>query len=41
MGGAADPSSTVASASFAPVFAAIAAIGLIPLFFYFRGMDRG
>jgi hypothetical protein len=35
------PSSTVGSASFAPIFAAIAAIGLIPLFFYFRGMDRG
>jgi hypothetical protein len=36
MGGAADPSSTVASASFAPIVAAIAATGLIPLFFYFR-----
>jgi hypothetical protein len=40
MGGTADPSSTVASASAAPVFAVVAAIGLIPLFFYFRSLNR-
>jgi hypothetical protein len=40
MGGTADPSSTVASASAAPVFAVVAAIGLIPLFFYFRNLNR-
>jgi hypothetical protein len=41
MGGTADPASTVASVAFTPVFAAIAVIGLIPLFFYFRHMNRG
>ncbi len=40
MGSAADPSSTVASASFAPVFAAVAAVILVPLFFYFRMLSR-
>lgn len=41
MGGTADPTSTVASVAFTPVFAAIAVIGLIPLFFFFRHMNRG
>ena len=42
MGSAADPASTVASASMTPVFAAVAAIGLVPLFFYMRSLsDRG
>jgi hypothetical protein len=40
MGGAADPASTAASVAFAPVFGAIAVIGLVPLFFYFRNLDR-
>ncbi len=41
MGGAADPSSTVASASMTPVFLVLAAIGLVPLFFYMRNLaDR-
>lgn len=40
MGSAADPSSTVASASFTPIFGAVAAVTLIPLFFYFRKMNR-
>ncbi len=38
MGSAADPSSTVASASMTPVFAALAVIGLVPLFFYMRSL---
>lgn len=38
MGGTADPTSTVASASFAPVFGAVAAIGLVPLVLYFRSL---
>lgn len=40
MGSAADPSSTVASASFTPIFGVVAAVTLIPLFFYFRKMNR-
>lgn len=40
MGSAADPSSTVASATFTPIFAVVALIGLVPLFFYFRNMNR-
>jgi hypothetical protein len=41
MGGMADPTSTVASVAFAPVFGAIAVVGLLPLFFYFRSLSRG
>ena len=41
MGGTADPSSTVASVTFAPVFAAVAVVGLVPLFFYFRNFRVG
>jgi len=37
-GHAADPSSPVASAAVVPVFAALAGIGLVPLFFYFRDL---
>jgi len=40
MGHAADPASTVASAAAVPMFAVIAVIGLIPLFFYFRNLGR-
>jgi hypothetical protein len=40
MGSAADPSSTVASASLTPIFTLVAAIGLVPLFFYFRNLHR-
>ena len=41
MGSAADPASTVASAAMTPVFLALAAIGLLPLFFYMRNLrDR-
>lgn len=39
-GHAADPASSVASASIVPVFAVLAVVGLIPLFFYFRNLDR-
>ena len=39
MGSAADPSSTVASAAMTPVFAALAVIGLVPLFFYMRNLN--
>ena len=39
MGSAADPASTVASATFTPIFAVIAAIGLVPVFFYFRNVS--
>lgn len=39
MGGAADPASTVASASMTPVFAALALVGIVPLFFYMRGLE--
>lgn len=40
MGGTADPTSTVASVAFTPVFGAIAVIGLVPLYFYFRNLNR-
>jgi hypothetical protein len=40
MGSAADPTSTVASATFAPVFGVIAIIGLVPAYFYFRHLNR-
>jgi len=40
MGHAADPASTVASAAAVPMFATVFVIGLIPLFFYFRSLDR-
>jgi len=36
MGGTADPTSSVASATLAPVFLVVAAVGLIPLVIYFR-----
>lgn len=38
MGGTADPTSTVASATLAPAFAVVAAVGLIPLVIYFQRM---
>jgi hypothetical protein len=38
LGGAADPSSTVASQTGTPIFVAIAVSMLVPLFFYFRGV---
>lgn len=41
MGSAADPASTVASAVFTPIFAAVAAVTLIPLFFYFKNLASG
>ena len=40
MGSTADPASTVASASAAPIFGAVAAIGLVPLIFYFRSLKK-
>jgi hypothetical protein len=40
MGSAADPASAVASAAFAPIFAIVAGIGLIPLYMYFRNLNR-
>ena len=40
VGGSADPSSTVASASATPIFAVVAALMLIPLFFYFTNLAR-
>jgi hypothetical protein len=39
-GHAADPASTVASAAAVPLFAALAAIGLVPLVLYYRNLDR-
>lgn len=39
-GHSADPASAVASAAAVPLFAALAAIGLVPLFFYYRNLDR-
>jgi hypothetical protein len=39
-GHAADPASPVASAAVVPVFAALAVVGLIPLFFSYRDLDR-
>ncbi len=41
MGSAADPTSPVASAAMSPVFLALALIALVPLFFYFRDLDKG
>jgi hypothetical protein len=38
-GHAADPASPVAGAVMVPVFAALAMVGLVPLFFYFRYLD--
>jgi hypothetical protein len=35
MGSAADPASTVASATVTPIFAALAVIGLVPLYFFY------
>ncbi len=40
MGSAADPASSIASASGTPIFAAVALVSLVPLFFYFRGFRR-
>ena len=39
-GHAADPASPVAAAAMVPAFAVLAAIGLVPLFFYFQNLDR-
>lgn len=39
-GHAADPASQVASLAVVPAFAALAAIGLVPLFFYYRSLGR-
>jgi hypothetical protein len=39
-GHAADPASTVASAAAVPLFAVVAVIGLVPLLFYYRNLDR-
>jgi hypothetical protein len=36
----ADPTSSVASAAFTPVFGLLALIGLVPLYFYYRNLDR-
>jgi hypothetical protein len=36
MGSAADPSSTVASASFTAIFSVVSAVTMIPLFYYFK-----
>jgi hypothetical protein len=41
MGHAADPASAVASAAAVPMFAVIFVIGLVPLAFYLRSLDRG
>jgi hypothetical protein len=41
MGGTADPTSTVASVAYTPMFAVLALIGLVPLFFYFRNLGQG
>ena len=41
MGGMADPASTVASAAMTPVFLALAVVGLVPFFFYFRNLNDG
>jgi hypothetical protein len=39
MGGTADPTSSVASTTLAPVFLIVAAVGMIPLVIYFRRMS--
>ena len=42
MGSAADPASTVASAAMTPVFAALALVALVPLFFFMKNLhERG
>jgi hypothetical protein len=41
MGSNADPTSTVASAAMTPVFAALALIALVPLFFYLKNLHEG
>jgi hypothetical protein len=40
LGHSADPASSVASAAFTPIFALLALVGLIPLYFYYRNLDR-
>lgn len=35
----ADPASSVASATYTPIFAAVAIVGLIPLYFYYRHLE--
>jgi hypothetical protein len=40
MGSAADPASTVASATLTPAFGVLALIGLLPLYVYFRHLDE-
>ena len=40
LGHSADPASPVAAASMTVVFGALAVIGLVPLFFYYRSLDR-
>lgn len=40
-GHAADPASSVASLAVVPVFAALAVIGLVPLYFYYRHLGSG
>jgi hypothetical protein len=40
-GHAADPSSTVVAAVLTPIFAVVAAVQLVPLYFYFRALSRG
>jgi hypothetical protein len=39
-GHAADPASPVASIAAVPLFTVLAVIGLVPLFFYYRNLDR-
>ena len=41
LGSAADPSSTVASATMTPVFIGVALVSLVPLFFYLRSLGEG
>jgi hypothetical protein len=35
----ADPASSIASVAFTPIFAVLAVVGLIPLYFYYRNLD--
>jgi cytochrome bd-type quinol oxidase subunit 2 len=37
----ADPASSVVSAAAVPMFLVLAVIGMVPLFFHFRNLDRG
>jgi membrane protein YdbS with pleckstrin-like domain len=39
-GHSADPASSIASAAAVPIFAVVAMVSLVPLYFYFHNLDQ-